>query len=150
MKESKEKKYFELVNNIKILTEGEDDVISVMSTISCEVFQTFDHFNWVGFYRAVGNDKLKVGPYQGGHGCLVIDYGRGVCGRCARERAVQIENDVTKLPYHIACSSDTRSEIVLPVIKNGELIAVFDIDSTEPGAFDEVDVRWLAEIAGLI
>ncbi len=150
MKESKEKKYFELVNNIKILTEGEDDVISVMSTISCEVFQTFDHFNWVGFYRAVGNDKLKVGPYQGGHGCLVIDYGRGVCGRCARERAVQIENDVTKLPYHIACSSDTRSEIVLPVIKNGELLAVFDIDSTEPGVFDEVDVRWLAEIAGLI
>ena len=147
---NKEKKYFELLNNIKILTEGEDDVISVMSTISCEVFQAFDHFNWVGFYRAVGNDKLKVGPYQGGHGCLVIDYGRGVCGRCARERAVQIENDVTKLPYHIACSSDTRSEIVLPVIKNGELVAVFDIDSTEPGVFDEVDVRYLTEIAGLV
>ena len=146
----KEKKYFELLNNIKVITEGEDDIISVMSTISCEVFHTFDHFNWVGFYRITGERTLKVGPYQGGHGCLVIDFDRGVCGRCAREKAVQVENDVTKLPYHIACSSDTRSEIVLPVIKNGELIAVFDIDSTEPDMFDETDKLYLTEIASLI
>lgn len=148
--DGKEKKYFELLNNIKILTEGEDDIISVMSTISCEVFQAFDHFNWVGFYRRTGDRTLKVGPYQGGHGCLVIDFDRGVCGRCARELSVQIENDVTKLPYHIACSSETKSEIVIPVIKNGDLIAVFDIDSIEPDMFDEVDERYLTEIASLI
>jgi L-methionine (R)-S-oxide reductase len=150
MSAEKEKKYFELLNNIKILTEGEDDLISVMSTISCEVFHTFDHFNWVGFYRKTGERTLKVGPYQGGHGCLVISYDRGVCGKCAREEKIQIENDVTKLPFHIACSSETRSEIVLPIIKNGELIAVFDIDATETGFFDEIDERYLMEIAGLV
>jgi L-methionine (R)-S-oxide reductase len=150
MSAEKEKKYFELLNNIKILTEGEDDLISVMSTISCEVFHTFDHFNWVGFYRKTGERTLKVGPYQGGHGCLVISYDRGVCGKCAREEKIQIENDVTKLPYHIACSSETRSEIVLPVIKNGELTAVFDIDSTEPDMFDEIDGKYLTEIVNLI
>ena len=148
--ESKEKKYFELLNNIKILTEGENAIISVLSTISCEVFHAFDHFNWVGFYRRTGDRTLKVGPYQGGHGCLVIDFDRGVCGRCAREEAVQVENDVTKLPYHIACSTETRSEIVIPVIKDGRLIAVFDIDSTKPDMFDEVDRRYLTEIADLI
>jgi GAF domain-containing protein len=148
--ENKEKIYFELLNSIKILIEGEDDMISKMSTIACEVFHEFDHFNWVGFYRRTGERTLKVGPYQGGHGCLVIDFDRGVCGRCAREQAVQIENDVTKLPYHIACSSDTRAEIVLPVIKGGELVAVFDIDSTEPGVFDETDRKYLSEIVGLV
>lgn len=146
----KEKIYFELFNNIKILTEGEDDIISVMSTISCEVYHAFDHINWAGFYRRTGDRTLKVGPYQGGHGCLVIDFDRGVCGRCAREKAVQIENDVTKLPYHIACSSETRSEIVIPVMKDGKLIAVFDIDSKEPDMFDEIDERCLTEIASLI
>ncbi len=146
----KEKKYTELMNNIRALVEGEDDIISKMSTIACEIFHEFDHMNWVGFYRRTGERTLKVGPYQGGHGCLVIDFDRGVCGRCAREQKVQIENDVTKLPYHIACSSETRSEIVLPVIKNGELIAVFDIDSLIPDAFDETDEKYLTEIAGLI
>jgi L-methionine (R)-S-oxide reductase len=148
--ESKEQKYFELLNNIRILIEGETDLISKMSTVSCEVFHAFDEFNWVGFYRKTGERTLKVGPYQGGHGCLVISFDRGVCGRCAREEKIQIENDVTKLPYHIACSSETRSEIVLPVIKNGELIAVFDIDSTEPDIFDGTDKKYLTEIVSLI
>lgn len=148
--ESKEQKYFELLNNIRILVEGEDDIISKMSTVSCEVFHAFDHFNWVGFYRRTGESTLKVGPYQGGHGCLVISFDRGVCGRCAREEKIQIENDVAKLPYHIACSSETRSEIVLPVIRNGKLIAVFDIDSTEPDVFDGTDEKYLTEIIKLI
>ncbi len=146
----KQQKYIELVKNIKALIENEDDMISKMSTISCETFHAFDHFNWVGFYRRTGERTLKVGPYQGGHGCLVIDFDRGVCGRCAREKSVQIENDVTKLPYHIACSSDTRAEIVLPVIIGGELVAVFDLDSPVPGAFDETDRKYLEEIIGLI
>ncbi len=148
--ESKEQKYFELLNNIRILVEGEDDMISKMSTVSCEVFHAFDEFNWVGFYRKTGERTLKVGPYQGGHGCLVIDFDRGVCGKCAREQKVQIENDVTRLPYHIACSSETRSEIVLPVIRNGELVAVFDIDSPVPGSFDGTDEKYLKEIIDLI
>jgi len=147
---SKEKKYIELLNNIRILVEGEDDLISKMSTVSCEVFHAFDEFNWVGFYRKTGERTLKVGPYQGGHGCLVIDFDRGVCGKCAREERIQIENDVAKLPYHIACSSETRSEIVLPVIRNGELVAVFDIDSPVPGLFDGTDEKYLKEITDLI
>ncbi|MFO7809987.1 MAG: GAF domain-containing protein [Candidatus Delongbacteria bacterium] len=148
--ESKEQKYKKVLNDIKILTADEDDMISVMSTVSCEVFHAFDEFSWVGFYRRTGERTLKVGPYQGGHGCLVIDFDRGVCGRCAEQKTVQIENDVTKLSYHIACSSETRAEIVIPVLKNGELIAVLDIDSTEPDMFDEIDERYLTEIASLI
>ena len=148
--DNKEQKYIELIKGLKSLLEGEDDLISKMSTVSCEVFHAFDHLNWVGFYRRTGERTLKVGPYQGGHGCLVIDFDRGVCGRCAREKSVQIENDVTKLPYHIACSSDTRAEIVLPVMKSGELVAVFDIDSPVPGAFDKTDRKYLEEIVRMI
>jgi len=148
--EPKEKKYIELINNIKSLTDGEDDLISKMSTVSCEVFHAFEEFSWVGFYRKTGKRTLKVGPYQGGHGCLVIDFDRGVCGKCAREERVQVENDVSKLPYHIACSSETRSEIVLPVIRNSELVAVFDIDSPVPGLFDGTDEKYLKEITDLI
>jgi GAF domain-containing protein len=148
--ENKEQKYIELIKGLKSLLECEDDLISKMSTVSCEVFHAFDHLNWVGFYRRTGERTLKVGPYQGGHGCLVIDFERGVCGRCAREKSVQIENDVTKLPYHIACSSETRAEIVLPVMKSGELVAVFDIDSPLPSAFDETDRKYLEEIVEMI
>jgi len=146
----KENKYIELIKNVRNLIEGEDDIISKMSTVACEVFHEFDHFNWVGFYRRTGERTLKVGPYQGDHGCLVIDFDRGVCGRCAREQKVQIENDVMKLPYHIACSTETRSEIVLPVIRNGELIAVFDIDSIIPDIFEAMDEKYLTEIVCLI
>jgi GAF domain-containing protein len=148
--ESKEQKYFELLNNIRILIEGEDDLISKMSTISCEVFHAFDYFNWAGFYRRTGERTLKVGPYQGGHGCLKIDFARGVCGKCATEQIIQIENDVSKLPYHIACSSETKAEMVLPVMKNGELIAVFDIDSIKSDVFDGTDEKYLTEIIKLI
>lgn len=148
--ESKEQKYTELLNNIRILVEGEDDLVSKMSTISCEVFHAFDHINWAGFYRRTGERTLKVGPYQGGHGCLVIDFDRGVCGKCAREQKIQIGNDVSKLPYHIACSSETKAEMVLPVMKNGELVAVFDIDSVLPDVFDGTDEKYLTEIIKLI
>lgn len=148
--EIKEQKYAELLKNIRILVEGEDDLISKMSTVSCEVFHAFNYFNWTGFYRRTGARTLKVGPYQGGHGCLIIDFSRGVCGKCAREQKTQIENDVSKLPYHIACSSETKAEMVLPVSKNGELIAVFDIDSLLPDVFDWTDEKYLTEIIKLI
>jgi L-methionine (R)-S-oxide reductase len=146
----KEAVYIQLLKDVKALTEGEDDIISKMSTISCEIYHAFEYVNWAGFYRRTGERTLKVGPYQGGHGCLVIDFGRGVCGKCARELKVQIENDVAKLPYHIACSSETRAEIVLPVIRNGELTAVIDIDSTVPDVFDSTDEKYLNEIVKLI
>ncbi|MBN2789445.1 MAG: GAF domain-containing protein [Candidatus Delongbacteria bacterium] len=143
----KEQKYKDLIRDINSLISGEDDVITIMSTISCEIFHSADHINWAGFYRVVGNRTLKVGPYQGGHGCLVISYDKGVCGKCAADRTPQIVHDVTKLEYHIACSSETRSEIVLPVFNSkGELIAVLDIDSLEVGSFDEVDLKYLSEV----
>lgn len=140
----KEKIYQDVVRTIESMVENETDLISVMSTISCELYHAFDYFTWVGFYRMIDEKTLKVGPYQGTHGCLTIDIARGVCGKCVRENEIQIENDVSKLPHHIACSSETKSEIVLPVRNAANNIkAVLDIDSTEIDVFDETDVRYL-------
>ena len=131
---------------IHALTEGEDDTIAKMATVACELFHAFERFHWVGFYRNVGNETLKIGPYQGGHGCLVIPFARGVCGACATARETIIVPDVDAFSSHIACSSTTRSEIVLPVFEKGELIAVLDIDSDFPDAFSEEDGRHLEAI----
>ena len=142
----KEQQYQQALRRIDALCEGETDRISLMATISCELFHTFGHFDWVGFYRNVGNETLKVGPYQGGHGCLVIPFSKGVCGAAARTREVQNIADVNAIEDHIACSSTTQSELVLPVIVDGELIAVFDIDSDQLGAFDEIDIHYVEKI----
>ena len=152
----KEATYRKAIRAIEALIEDESDLISVMSTVCCELYQAFDHFNWVGFYRRVDRDTLKVGPYQGTHGCLTINVGQGVCGTCVREAAVQIENDVSRAPAHIACSSKTKAEIVLPILdQNGAVAAVLDIDSTQLDVFDGVDVaalericRWISERHG--
>lgn len=128
-----------VAGNIAALTEGEDDAIAKMATIACELFHAFDRFHWVGFYRVVSPGLLKIGPYQGGHGCLVIPFERGVCGAAARTGRTQLVPDVEAFPGHIACSSSTRSEIVVPVFSDGELIAVLDIDSDYPDAFTEAD-----------
>jgi L-methionine (R)-S-oxide reductase len=149
----KEQKYQGAVRAIEALIETETDRIAVMSTISCELYHAFDTFNWVGFYRRVDERTLKVGPYQGSHGCLSIDIERGVCGKCLHTAEVQLENAACSLPHHIACSSETKAEIVLPIIDSkGEVRAVLDIDATEEGVFDEVDVthlkgicQWVAE-----
>ena len=146
MMNDKEQHYRETLCRIDALCEGETDRISVIATISCELFHTFGHFDWVGFYRNVGNDTLKVGPYQGGHGCLVIPFNKGVCGAAARTREVQNIADVNAIKDHIACSTTTQSELVLPVIVDGELIAVFDIDSDQLGAFDEIDIHYVEKI----
>jgi len=125
---------------IRALTEGETDEIALMATVACELFHHFERFDWVGFYRVVGKELLKIGPYQGGHGCLVIPFSRGVCGAAAREGRTQLVADVDAFPGHIACASSTRSEIVLPVwSRTGDLIAVLDIDSDTPDNFDETD-----------
>jgi GAF domain-containing protein len=103
--------------------------------------------DWTGFYRVTGPQTLKIGPYQGGHGCLVIPFSRGVCGAAARSGQVQIVPDVDAFEGHIACASSTRSELVLPVWNGaGRLLGVFDIDSDTPAAFDEEDAAELAAI----
>jgi len=148
MATDKQTQYDQLFGRLHGLCDGESDVISLMATIACELNQTFEQFHWVGFYRNMGDRTLKIGPYQGGHGCLVIPFDRGVCGKCAAEEKVQNVPDVADLPYHIACAATTRSELVVPIHDaNGQLLAVLDIDSDLPAAFDPVDEKNLARIA---
>jgi GAF domain-containing protein len=118
-----------------------------MATFACEVHHSDERFDWTGFYRVTEPEVLKIGPYQGGHGCLVIPFSRGVCGACARTGQIQLVPDVDVFPGHIACSSTTKSELVLPVRnKDGALIGVFDIDSNQPDAFTEEDARALQDM----
>ncbi|NNU81635.1 GAF domain-containing protein [Halovulum dunhuangense] len=132
---------------IHALCEGEDDAIAKMATIACELYHAYDRFDWVGFYRVTAPGLLKIGPYQGGHGCLVIPFARGVCGAAAREGRTQLVPDVDAFPGHIACSSSTRSEIVVPVFDaEGRLIAVLDIDSNRPDAFTKDDQAMLERL----
>jgi GAF domain-containing protein len=139
--------YETLSQTVASLTEGETDQVALMATVACEVHHADDRFNWTGFYRVTEPGVLKIGPYQGGHGCLVIPFERGVCGACARTKEIQLVPDVDAFPGHIACASSTRSELVLPVVDAaGELIAVFDIDSDLPDAFRQEDADQLSRI----
>lgn len=134
--------YGAMAKVIASLTEGEDDVVALMATVACEVHHSDMRFDWTGFYRNVGGDVLKIGPYQGGHGCLVIPFSRGVCGAAARTGQVQLVADVEAFAGHIACASSTRSELVLPVWdRSGALLGVFDIDSDQPDAFTAQDAE---------
>jgi len=137
---TKQQQYERLFMTLDSLCEGETDHVALMATIACELYQTFERFNWVGFYRNVGGQVLKIGPYQGTHGCITIPFSKGVCGKCARERSVQNVPDVSKVPQHISCSATTKSELVAPILAgDGELVAVLDIDSDTAAAFDEID-----------
>jgi GAF domain-containing protein len=139
--------YPTLARTLASLTEGETDEVALMATVACEVHHADDRFDWTGFYRVTAPGLLKIGPYQGGHGCLVIPFARGVCGAAARTGEVQLVPDVDAFPGHIACASSTRSEIVLPVFgAGGWLLGVFDIDSDRPDAFDAADATGLASI----
>ncbi len=139
--------YTDLTRTIASLTEGEDDTVALMATVACEVHQSDDRFDWTGFYRVTAPELLKIGPYQGGHGCLVIPFSRGVCGAAARTGQMQLVPDVDAFPGHIACASSTRSEIVLPVVNSaGKLLGVFDIDSNQPDAFTGADADALTAI----
>ncbi|WP_394155427.1 GAF domain-containing protein [Loktanella salsilacus] len=139
--------YTDLTRIIAALTEGEDDTVALMATLACEVHHADDRFDWTGFYRVTAPELLKIGPYQGGHGCLVIPFARGVCGAAARTGQVQLVPDVDAFPGHIACASTTRSEIVLPVTNAaGKLLGVFDIDSNQPDAFTQGDADALTAI----
>ncbi len=139
--------YSTLAKTIAALTEEETDEVALMATVACEVHHSDARFDWTGFYRVVAPELLKIGPYQGGHGCLQIPFSRGVCGAAARTGEVQLVPDVDAFPGHIACASSTRSELVLPVWnKAGELIGVFDIDSDQPDAFTQEDADQLGAI----
>ena len=143
--------YRSLTQTISALTEGEEDDIALMATVACEVHHSDDRFDWTGFYRVTSPGLLKIGPYQGGHGCLVIPFSRGVCGAAARTGTVQRVADVDAFPGHIACASSTRSELVIPVNnKAGSLIGVFDIDSDQPDAFTEEDAQYLQKILNMV
>ena len=118
----------EVRSRIDALLEGESDWVAAMATVVCELHHTFDHFHWTGFYRTVRPNHLKIGPYQGGHGCLDIPFDRGICGAAASSGRTQDVPDVHARPEHIACSSTTNSEVVVPVIApNGTVIAVLDV-----------------------
>ncbi|MDT2034069.1 MAG: GAF domain-containing protein [Planktomarina sp.] len=139
--------YESFKKSIASLTDGEDDVIALMATVASELHHSDDRFDWTGFYRVTSPQMLKIGPYQGGHGCLQISFNRGVCGAAARLEKTQLVEDVAAFPGHIACSSLTRSEIVLPVWdRSGSLLAVLDIDSNQLNAFTQTDVDALAPI----
>ncbi len=126
---------------IESLLEDETDWVSAMSTVVCELHNSFEHFHWTGFYRTVQPNLLKIGPYQGGHGCLVIPFDKGICGAAATTGETQDVPDVHARPEHIACSSSTLSEVVVPVKdSNGAVVAVLDLDSDIPAAFCPEDI----------
>lgn len=139
--------YGTLAKTILSLAEGETDEVALMATLACEIHHADDRFDWTGFYRVTAPGMLKIGPYQGGHGCLSIPFTRGVCGAAARSRTVQLVDDVEAFEGHIACASSTRSELVLPVFNAvGDVIAVLDIDSDKPAAFTQDDANALEAI----
>ena len=146
---SKEEKYELLTKQIAALIEGETDTVAVMANVSAAIHGTMG-FWWTGFYR-VTDGELLLGPFQGPVACMHIGFGRGVCGTAWKEQRTIIVPDVEQFPGHIACSSESRSEIVVPVFsKEGEVVAVLDIDSRELATFDETDRKYLEEICQLL
>ncbi len=139
--------YARMYETIRLILEEEQDWTAAMATVACELHHAFEYFHWTGFYRNV-DEELVIGPYQGGHGCLRISFDRGVCGAAARTKQTQLVEDVHQFEGHIACSSSTKSEVVVPVLtEDGRLLAVLDIDSDDPAAFDAQDAKGLETIA---
>lgn len=145
---TKEEVYNELLPQIKALIEDEEDLIANLSNTVAVLKETFGFF-WVGFYFVKGDD-LVLGPFQGPIACTRIRYGRGVCGTAWKELKTQIVPDVDAFPGHIACSSLSRSEIVVPLIKNGTIWGVLDVDSAELNTFDETDKKHLEHLASIL
>lgn len=140
----KEEKYALLYKQIVALVEDESDTIANMANIAAMIHATFG-FWWTGFYR-VKENTLVLGPFQGPLACTRISHGKGVCGTAWKERTTQVVPDVEKFPGHIACSSASKSEIVVPIIKEGVVTAVLDIDSEHYNTFDDTDRHWLEKI----
>ena len=144
----KHEKYALLYKQIVALTEGEPDPIANMANIAAMIHSTFG-FWWIGFYRVL-DGELVLGPFQGPLACSRIKYGKGVCGTAWKEQKTQVVEDVELFPGHIACSSLSRSEIVVPIWHDNEICGVLDIDSEKLATFDQTDKEWLEKIVGLI
>lgn len=143
-KGSKEEQYKSLLPQIQGLLTGETDLIANLANIAAALKEQFNFF-WVGFYL-VKNNELVLGPFQGPVACTRIAYNRGVCGTAWAQKEILIVPNVDEFPGHIACSSLSKSEIVLPLFKDGEVIGVLDVDSSELNTFDEIDEKYLKEI----
>ncbi|MBR5477346.1 MAG: GAF domain-containing protein [Bacteroidaceae bacterium] len=144
----KEEKYALLYKQIASLVESESDSIANMANVAAMIHETF-RFWWTGFYRVAG-EELILGPFQGPLACSRIAYGRGVCGTAWKEACTQVVPDVEQFPGHIACSSASKSEIVVPLFKENEVVAVLDIDSEDLATFDETDRLWLERIVEML
>lgn len=146
--ETKQERYDALLPQIKAVIEDENDLIANMANVAAMLHETFG-FWWTGFYRVVG-EELVLGPFQGPMACTRIKKGRGVCGTAWQQEETQVVPDVDKFPGHIACSSLSRSEIVVPVRQGEDIIAVLDIDSAELNTFDHTDRHYLEEIVSML
>ena len=146
--DTKQEKYERLLPQVKALCEGEEDMIAKMANVSALLHQEFG-FWWTGFYR-VQDGELLLGPFQGPLACVHIGYGKGVCGTAWKEERTVVVPDVEEFPGHIACSSESRSEIVVPMKKDGRVVAVLDIDSRELSTFDALDARYLEQVVDLM
>ncbi len=145
---SKQEQYLELIPQIKALLDGEPDLVANLANTAAALKEQFGWF-WVGFYLVKG-DELVLGPFQGPVACTRIKKGRGVCGSSWSQSKTLIVPDVEKFPGHIACSSLSKSEIVVPLLVNGEVVGVLDVDSAELDQFDQTDLTYLEQIVGLL
>ena len=145
---SKQEDYKLLLAQVKAMVKDESDAVANMANVAALIQEAF-HFWWTGFYRVIG-EQLVLGPFQGPVACTRIGYGKGVCGTSWKERKTIVVEDVEQFPDHIACSSESRSEIVVPLFKGEEVIGVLDIDSEKLATFDETDKEWLEQIAEVV
>ena len=143
--------YRRVESQVGALLDGQADPVATMASVCSVLHEALPYASWTGFYRVVGPELLRIGPYQGPVGCLEIPFDQGVCGAAARQEASQVVEDVHDFPGHIACDPRARSEIVVPVRDtSGRLTAVLDVDSHQPGAFDEADRAGLESLAALL
>jgi L-methionine (R)-S-oxide reductase len=145
----KASRYAELMPQLAALCEGEPDLVANLANISAALKTCLPIASWIGFYIRRSATELVLGPFQGNVACVRIAFGRGVCGTSAAERRTLIVPDVEQFPGHIACDAGSRSEIVIPIERAGQVVAVLDLDSYELAAFDEVDAQWLSQVAAL-
>ncbi len=141
---TKAEKYEQLLPQLYLLIEGEKNLIGLLANTTAALKECFDFF-WVGFYL-VQNNQLELGPFQGTIACSTIKYGRGVCGTSWETKTTQLVPDVEAFPGHIACSASSKSEIVIPIIKNDEVVAVLDVDSDLLNDFDDTDAKYLTQL----
>ncbi len=146
---SKTDRYRDLAAALAAVTAGEPDGIANMANAAALVWQFLPDLNWAGFYRAVG-DELVLGPFQGKAACIRIPFGKGVCGTAAATRQTQLVADVHAFPGHIACDAESRSELVVPIVRDGAVIAVLDLDSPLPGRFDAGDAAGCEALARIL